>query len=73
MDTLILALRHEPYLKLDPDEVVQTIGAPASIIDCFDILDDAKIRHYFELGCEVKGLGPGHVKRIKDTRRKTNC
>ena len=30
------------------------------------ILDDAGIRGYFELGCEVKGLGRGHVKRIKD-------
>jgi len=42
VDALILALRHEPYLKLDPDEVVQTIGPPAAIIDCFGILDDAK-------------------------------
>ena len=24
---------------------------------------------YFELGCEVKGLGRGHVKRIKDEVR----
>ncbi|MGZ3538710.1 MAG: hypothetical protein ACXVAB_11845, partial [Thermodesulfobacteriota bacterium] len=33
------------------------------------ILDDEKIRRYFELGCEVKGLGRGHVKRIKDQVR----
>ena len=32
----------------------------------FGLLDDQKIRRYFELGCEVKGLGRGHVKRIKD-------
>ena len=31
------------------------------------ILNDEKIKRYFELGCEVKGLGRGHVKRIKDT------
>jgi UDP-N-acetyl-D-glucosamine dehydrogenase len=24
------------------------------------------IRKYFSLGCEVKGLGRGHVKRLKD-------
>jgi len=30
------------------------------------ILDDEKIKCYFELGYEVKGLGRGHVKRIKD-------
>ena len=65
-DAVILAVRHEPYLKLSPEEVVKMVGRPAAIIDCFGILDDAKIRRYFELGCEVKGLGRGHVKRIKD-------
>ena len=34
------------------------------------ILSDAKIQHYIELGCEVKGLGRGHIKRIKDRIRK---
>ena len=42
------------------------IGRPVAVIDCFGILDDEKIKRYFELGCEVKGLGRGHVKRIKD-------
>ncbi len=32
-------------------------GRPVAVIDCFGILDDAQIRRYFELGCEVKGLG----------------
>jgi hypothetical protein len=41
-------------------------GRPFAIIDCFGLLDDAKISRYFEMGCEVKGLGRGHVKRIKD-------
>jgi len=35
------------------------IGRPVAVIDCFGILDDEKIRRYFELGCEVKGLGRG--------------
>ena len=42
-------------------------GQPCAAVDCFGILDDPKIRRYFELGCEVKGLGRGHVKRIKDS------
>ena len=63
---MILAVRHDPYLKLSADEVVKMVGRPMAIIDCFGILDDAMIRRYFELGCEVKGLGRGHVKRIKD-------
>ncbi|KPJ74781.1 MAG: GDP-mannose dehydrogenase [Deltaproteobacteria bacterium SG8_13] len=66
-DAIVLAVRHQQYLQLDPDQVVDLLGRPAAVIDCFGILDDAKIRRYFELGCEVKGLGRGHVKRIKDT------
>ena len=68
-DAVIFAVRHKHYLDLDPDTLVETAGAPLAIIDCFGILDDAKIKRYFELGCEVKGLGRGHVKRIKDQVR----
>lgn len=69
IDALILAVRHKHYLNLDPDEVVKNAGGPIAVIDCFGILDDEKIKRYFELGCEVKGLGRGHVKRIKDQVR----
>jgi len=68
-DAVIFGVRHKHYLDLDPDKVVETAGAPLAVIDCFGILDDAKIKRYFELGCEVKGLGRGHVKRIKDQVR----
>ncbi|MGA1871260.1 MAG: nucleotide sugar dehydrogenase [bacterium] len=64
-DAVIFAVRHNHYLNLDPDDLVEKIGKPIAIIDCFGILDDKKIRRYFELGCEVKGLGRGHVNRIK--------
>ncbi len=66
VDAVVFAVRHEHYLKLKPEEVVSLVGRPAAVIDCFGILDDAKIRKYFAAGCEVKGLGRGHVKRIKD-------
>jgi nucleotide sugar dehydrogenase len=68
-DAVVLAVRHAQYLELDPDEVVEMIGAPAAVIDCFGILDDGKIRRFFELGCEVKGLGRGHIQRIKEEVR----
>ena len=68
-DAVIFAVRHKHYLHLDPDEVVKNAGGPIVVIDCFGILDDNRIRRYFELGCEVKGLGRGHVKRIKDEVR----
>jgi len=69
IDALILAVRHKHYLNLDPDEVVKDAGGSIAVIDCFGILEDEKIKRYFELGCEVKGLGRGHVKRIKDQVR----
>jgi nucleotide sugar dehydrogenase len=68
-DTVIFAVRHKHYLSLDPDEIVEYANGTIAVIDCFGILDDEKIRRYFELGCEVKGLGRGHVKRIKDQVR----
>ena len=69
-DAVIFAVRHKHYMNLAPDEVVKSAGGPIALIDCFGILDDERIRRYFELGCEVKGLGRGHVKRIKDQARK---
>jgi len=68
-EAVILAVPHKNYLKMDPDKVVKTIGHPAAIIDCFGILSDENIRRYFELGCEVKGLGRGHIQRIKEEIR----
>jgi len=65
-DAVVLAVRHQEYMELSPETVVEFIGRPAAVIDCFGLLDDKKIRRYFELGCEIKGLGRGHVKRIKD-------
>ena len=66
IECLILAVRHAPYLALSPDDVVKWAGGPLAVVDCFGILPDEKIRRYFELGCEVKALGRGHLKRLKD-------
>jgi UDP-N-acetyl-D-glucosamine dehydrogenase len=66
VEAVILAVPHEPYLNLDPDQIVKWAGAPLAVVDCFGILDDDKIRRYFELGCEVKALGRGHIQRIKE-------
>jgi len=68
---VILAVPHKPYLKLEPDDIVNQAGGPVAVIDCFGILSDDKIRRYFELGCEVKGLGRGHIQRIKKEVRRT--
>jgi nucleotide sugar dehydrogenase len=72
-EALILAVPHAPYLSLRPEDVVRMAGDPLAIVDCFGILDDAKIRRYFELGCEVKGLGRGHIQRIKKDVREAKA
>jgi len=40
----------------------ETADSPLAAIDCFGILNDVKIKRYFELGCEVK-FGPGPCQR----------
>jgi len=69
VDAVVIAVRHDDYLNLAPDDVVRMVGNPCAVIDCFGILDDDSIRRYFELGCEVKGLGRGHIQRIKEMVR----
>jgi nucleotide sugar dehydrogenase len=68
-EAFVLAVRHAPYMDLDPDEVVGWAGGPLAVVDCFGILPDEKIRRYFELGCEIKALGRGHIQRIKEEVR----
>jgi len=65
-----LAVRHKEYLKLEPDDIVKMAGGPLAVVDCFGILDDRNIERLFKLGCEVKGLGRGHIQRIKERVRK---
>ncbi len=68
-EVVILAVPHEPYLKLNPDDIVKWAGGPLAVVDCFGILSDDNIKRYFELGCEVKALGRGHIQRIKEAVR----
>lgn len=69
-EAVIFAVPHAPYLEIEPHDVVKWAGGPLAVIDCYGILSDDKIRQYFELGCEVKALGRGHIQRIKDEVRK---
>jgi len=65
VEAVILAVPHKQYLDLKPDDLVNWAGGPIAVIDAFGILTDAQIRRYFELGCEVKALGRGHLARLK--------
>ena len=65
-DAVIFAVRHKAYLDLKPDWVIKAIGQPVAIVDAFGILGDDKIKKYLELGCAVKGMGRGHINRIRE-------
>jgi nucleotide sugar dehydrogenase len=69
VQALILAVPHAHYLELDPEKIVKWAGKSIAVIDCFGILDDDRIRKYFELDCEVKAMGRGHIQRIKEEVR----
>lgn len=65
VEAVILAVPHKQYRNLNPDDIVAWAGGPLAVIDAFGILTDTQIRRYFELGCEVKALGRGHLARLK--------
>jgi nucleotide sugar dehydrogenase len=72
VEAMILAVPHGPYLNLSPKDIVAWAGNTIAVIDCFGILSDDDIKQYFQLGCEVKALGRGHIQRIKDEVRKSS-
>ena len=72
VEAMILAIPHIQYLNLNPNDIVSWAGNPIAVIDCFGILSDENIKQYFELGCEVKALGRGHIQRIKEEVRKSS-
>lgn len=65
VEAVIFAVPHEEYKDLSPDDIVKWAGGPVAVVDAFGMLPDEKIKRYFELNCEVKALGRGHVQRIK--------
>ena len=64
-DAVVLAVRHQAYLKLDPDKVIKMTGRPVAIIDCFGILNDAQIRPVLRTRLRGEGPRPGSCKKNK--------
>jgi len=69
-EAVVLAVPHAAYRELEPDEVYRMVGNTFAVVDCFGILNDLQIRRYFNLGCEVKALGRGHIQHIKEEARR---
>ena len=64
-DAVVFAVGHKEYLDLEPGKVVAATGKTPAIIDAQDLLTDEKIKEYLRLGCEVKGVGKGHIPALK--------
>jgi UDP-N-acetyl-D-glucosamine dehydrogenase len=69
VDAVVLAVRHQTYMELTPEEIIKMTGNKAAIIDCFGILNDNQIKTFLKNNWEVKGLGRGHIKRLKELCR----
>ncbi len=64
-EIVVFAVGHKPYKALAPEEVVQMCGRKPLIVDCSNFLTDEKILKYLELGCNVIGVGKGHITQLK--------
>jgi nucleotide sugar dehydrogenase len=69
-EAIVFAVPHDPYRALRPDQVREWAGGPLAVVDCYGVLTDDQIRHYFQLGCEVTAMGRGHLDRIRQEVRR---
>jgi UDP-N-acetyl-D-mannosaminuronate dehydrogenase len=60
-EAVVFAVGHREYKGLDPAAVVKATGKTPAIIDTQNILTDEELKGYLKLGCEVKGVGKGHI------------
>jgi len=69
-EIVVFAVGHKPYKALAPEDIVQMCGRKPLIVDCSNFLTDEKIMKYIELGCNVIGVGKGHIKNLKKNIKK---
>jgi len=60
-DVVVFAVGHDQYKDLSPAEVLAICGTKPLIVDCSNFLSDEKIAEYKRLGCQVRGVGKGHI------------
>jgi len=63
-DVVVFAVGHDEYRNLKPQTVIQFTGKTPLIIDCSNFLSDSLIKEYLKLGCQVKGVGKGHIRNL---------
>ena len=63
-EVVVFAVGHAEYRQLEPAELIKLCGTKPLIVDCSNFLSDEKLKQYKELGCQVKGVGKGHIQNL---------
>lgn len=66
---IIFAVGHKEYTSLDPDHLLRMCRYKPLIVDCSNFICNLKIKRYIELGCQVTGVGKGHINYLRTARR----
>jgi nucleotide sugar dehydrogenase len=64
-DCVVLGVKHNCYLNLTAEELIQATKPETLIVDANNILDDEKILALLRSGRDVVGVGKGHIARMK--------
>lgn len=64
-DCVVLGVKHNCYLNLSAEELIQATKPQTLIVDANNILDDEKILALLKSGRDVVGVGKGHIARMK--------
>jgi UDP-N-acetyl-D-mannosaminuronate dehydrogenase len=65
-DAVVLAVRHQAYLTLDPRRLARRSGMV--VLDTQDIVSDAKAEELRAAGVRTIGVGKGHWRRLDRER-----
>lgn len=68
MDAIILAVKHEEYFNLTPNDFKDILKPNGLILDCNDLVDDEKGEQLRQLGFKLVGVGKGHWNIIKGNK-----
>src|SRR5262249_62252772 len=64
-EVVILAVPHEPYLRLKPEDVVGMAGGPLGVVGWFWLLDEAAHPSHFSPGAGGEGLRRRRHRRLE--------
>ncbi|MBN2460101.1 MAG: nucleotide sugar dehydrogenase, partial [Candidatus Cloacimonetes bacterium] len=64
-DVVVFAVGHRIYKEMQPSHLLELCKSQPLILDCSNFISDDKIKAYLKAGCQVKGVGKGHISLLK--------